>query len=151
VARGRLPLPSRAILRELQDLLARALPASIAQAHRLAIEGPTLRPFRVRATLRLRSLDVAGKVAEDAKAALRRRFDSATGGDDGQGWPLGHAPDEREIAATLVDIADLQGIDGLRIVAADGSPWHGTLRANELAVLADDGFDFSYALSQAVA
>lgn len=151
VARGRLPLPSRAILRELQDLLARALPAAIAQAHRLAIEGPTLRPFRVRATLRLRSLDVAGKVAEDAKAALRRRFDSAAGGDDGQGWPLGRAPDEREIAATLVDIADLQGIEGLRIVAADRSPWHGTLRANELAVLADDGFDFSYALPQAVA
>ncbi len=153
VMRGRQIVPARAVQRELERLLLAALPAGFGVAGSglaLVIAPPGARALRVRAELRVASLDVAGAVAEAVKRALQRHLDPATGGDDGLGWPLGASPDARDLAATLIDTPALDGIETLtllEITASGGqAPWPATLNADELAVLADDGLEFSYRL-----
>ncbi len=152
VMRGADPAPARAIVRELRALLVAAASPLLADGRRLSIEGPKLRRFRIRAQLRVGSLDVAGAVGDHAKRALRVRFDPAHGG-DGSGWPLGRAPDEREIAACLIDTPDLEGIERIELLeAVDGGerPWTRTLRSHELAWLEDDGVALAFALPKAI-
>ncbi len=150
VMRGRQIAPARAVQRELERLLLQALPAGFGatgSARTLLIAPPKARRLRVQAALRVASLDIAGAVADRAKQALQQRFDPATGADDGLGWPLGSAPDAREVAAALIDIEGLDGIDELTLLeasAAGETAWPATLAADELAVLPDDGLDFSY-------
>ena len=153
VMRGRQIAPARAVQRELERLLLAALPAGFGEPGSglaLVIAPPVPRLLRVRAELRVASLDVAGAVAAAASQALRQHLDPATGADDGLGWPLGAAPDRREIAATLVDTPALAGIETLDLfeITAGGAeaPWPATLNADELAVLAADGIDFAYLL-----
>ena len=153
VMRGRQIAPARAVQRELERLLLAALPAGFGEPGSglaLVIAPPVPRSLRVRAELRVASLDVAGAVAAAASQSLRQHLDPATGADDGLGWPLGAAPDAREIAATLVDTPSLDGIETLALleITAGGAeaPWPATLNADELAVLAADGIDFSYLL-----
>jgi len=152
VMKGRAFAPARALQRELKRLLQEALPPGFAAAgsgRSLTIAAPRPRLLRVHAELRVASLDVAGAVAERAKQALQQRFDSATGADDGLGWPLGASPDAREIAETLIDIEGLDGIAALTLFEATASgeaPWPATLAVDELALLPDDGLAFTYQL-----
>ena len=109
----------------------------------------------MRAELNVATLELAGGVAERAQQALRQRLDPASGGDDRLGWPLGAAPDAAEIAATLLDTPALDGIEHLTLIelvaAGVEAPWPATLNPDELAVLADDGFDFKYLLPRLTA
>lgn len=153
VMRGRQIAPARAVRRELERLLLAALPAGFGEPGSglaLVIAPPVPRLLRVRAELRVASLDVAGAVAEAASQVLRLHLDPATGADDGLGWPLGAAPDAREIAATLVDTPALDGIETLDLfeITPDGAEasWPTSLNADELAVLAADGIAFTYLL-----
>ena len=153
VMRGRQIAPARAVQRELERLLLAALPAGFNEPGSglvLVIAPPVPRLLRVRAELRVASLDVAGAVADAASQALRQHLDPATGADDGLGWPLGAAPDKRELAAALIDTPALDGIETLDLfeITAGGAeaPWPATLDADELAVLAADGIAFTYLL-----
>jgi hypothetical protein len=140
------------VQRELSRLLLAAMPPSYSQpgsGMTLQIVPPVSRRLRVQARLRVATLDVAGGVRAAATAALRRYFDPAGGADDGAGWPFGASPDARSIAAVLVDTPDLDGIDALALLEMTPqglAPWPATLVDDELAVLNDDGFDFSYDL-----
>ena len=153
VMRGLEIAPVRAVQRELKRLLLAAMPPGFGAAGSglaLEIVAPRPRRLRVRAELSVATLELAGGVAERAQQALRQRLDPASGGDDRLGWPLGAAPDEGEIAATLIDTPALDGIEHLTLIelVATGAeaPWPAALNADELAVLAEDGFDFKYLL-----
>lgn len=157
VMRGAQIAPARAVKRELERLLLDAMSAGFnAAGSGLAFDivPPRPRLLRVRAQLRVASLDAAGAVANAAKALLKARFDPATGADDGRGWPLGESPDDHEVEATLIDTPDLDGIDKLNLVEITPigeQPWPVTLQDDELAVLPDDGLDFTYTLVEAFA
>ena len=158
VMRGPQIAPVRAVQRELQRLLLAAMaPGFGAAGSGLALEivAPKPRRLRVRAELNVATLELAGGVAERAQQALRQRLDPASGGDDRLGWPLGAAPDAAEVAATLIDTPALDGIEHLTLIelvaAGVEAPWPATLNPDELAVLADDGFDFKYLLPRLTA
>lgn len=147
--RGPNPVPSRAMVRELAEVLARVLPPTLTGAMAPKLEGPTLREFRIRATLRVPALDTAGRVAQRAHDALAAYFDPAHGGDDGHGWPLGRAPAVDDVAARLIDLEGLEGIDDLALFERSSrgdEPLTGPLGPDELARLAHDGIAFRYAL-----
>lgn len=154
VMRGSDIAPARAVVRELRSALVAAMPPGFGTAGSglaLAIVGARPRRLRVRARLTVASLDVAGAVATLASAALRARLDPAVGGDDGLGWPIGVAPDAGTIEATLIDVANLDGIAAIDLVEISDTgerSWPATLAHDELAVLPADGFAFTYRLPE---
>ena len=66
----------------------------------------------------------------------------------------GDSPDASEVEATLIDTPALDGIERLRlleITPTGEAPWPATLQDDELAVLPEDGLDFTYGLVEASA
>jgi len=143
VMRGANPMPGAAQLRELHRTLVAAAPPLLGARQALRIGGPILRRLRVGLRLRVASLDDAGAVARDARKRIIALFDAATGGVDGDGWPLGENPAEADVAVGLADVPRLEGIASvaLREIADDGAeqPWPDSLKRTELAWLAKDG------------
>lgn len=148
VMRGQQPAPGQAARRSLRRRLLAAAAPQLAHVGQLTIQGPQLRRLRIHAALRVDTLDGSGQLANHARTTLSRFFDAATGGLDQQGWPLGAAPTEDDVALVLLDAPGLDSIDSIAFEAiqADGSgmPWNGQLRADQLAVLADDGVRVSF-------
>jgi hypothetical protein len=93
--------------------------------------------------LRIESLEDAGTLAISARDALTKFFDQALGGTSGRGWPLSREPVEADIAYALAEAAGLAGIAfiELREIDADGheSGWRGSVRKDEIVLLAEDG------------
>lgn len=142
VARAADPRPAPALLREARRELLEKAPPALAVPGAFEVSGPRLRPFQVTLKLAAASFDHAARLADQARKALRAWFDSTAGGRDGQGWPLGERPDEVGIAACLLGLEYLDGVLGVQVteLAADGAVRPlGTLRPDELALLADDG------------
>jgi hypothetical protein len=114
----------------------------------LRIVAPDVRRLRVDLRLRVASLDVAGDVASKARAQIRALFDSATGGVEGAGWPLGESPGEADVGGALADVSQLEGIAGiaLREIGADDSerPWPATIRRTELVWLDKEGVRITF-------
>jgi hypothetical protein len=75
--------------------------------------------LRVELELRVPTLDLAGRVAKEAKEKLVQRFNSESGGDDSQGWPLGRGPRDADIAEALLDIESLHGIASIVLLEVD--------------------------------
>jgi hypothetical protein len=142
VMRGAQPVPDAAQRRELERLLQRAATPLLGGPDALTIAGPKLRRLRLHLTLRVASLDDAGRLGADAKRLLARLFDTATGGVSGTGWPLGAAPSEEDVAYALADAADLAGIADIARVEIDAqgnvASWRAGVRQDELVVLAED-------------
>lgn len=143
VMKGQAPTPTAAQIRELRRVLLAAGPASLGEPGALRIGGPTVRPLRVDMTLRVESLDHAGAVAKRVKEQLAAFFDTAIGGLDRRGWPLGLSPGDDDIALALVDVPYLDAI--IEIARRerdeeDGSvrDWPATLPPGHLAMLAAD-------------
>jgi hypothetical protein len=152
VMRGTDPTPSRAMVRELTAVLSAALPPTLTGRLAPGIAGPVVRTFRVRATLRVPALETAGRVAQQARDALTRYFDPASGGDDGRGWLLGRTPSIDDAAARMIDIPGLDGIETLELFELAGGDERRevpALGADELARLAEDGTVFTYTLAEA--
>jgi hypothetical protein len=109
----------------------------------LRVEAPRIRRVRVHLGLRVQTLDDAGDTALDVKQALKRLFDAALGGMDGEGWPLGASPADDDIAFALDGARGLESIDriALSTVGPDGSDqaWQPAVRADELVCLDVDG------------
>lgn len=152
VMRGAQPLASRPIKRELRLALLATAPPELAVRKAFVIDDPVLRPFRVQLVLMTPSLAVSGRVAERAKAAIRRYFDTASGG-DGSGWRMGEAPIESDVAASLLDIPDLDGVRDVHLLAVDDSgamqPMRVRLRPDELAWLSPDGIELQFKVREA--
>ena len=153
VMRGADPVPDRAQIRELGAMLAERAPSQAMQA--LSVEGPRVRRLRIYLTLRVATLDVAGEVERDVKAALTAFFDTEQGGSAGEGWPLGASPSETDIAEALLSVASLEGIASVaRMEVDDGgteTPWPDAIRASDLAMAAADGVRIDFEIAEAAA
>jgi hypothetical protein len=141
------PRPAPALLREVRrELLGSAAPA-LAAPGAFEVGAARLRPFRVSLELAIATLDLSATVADASRKALRAWFDSALGGRDGQGWPLGAQPDETGIAACLLRLEHLDGVAGVELTERTGDgaarPLQ-PLRADELAVLDLDGITLQF-------
>lgn len=143
VMRGAQPQPSAAFKRELGRSLLAAAATPLGAPRALRIDGPVVRRLRVAVQLKMTSLDRSGEVAVSAQQKVAALLDSACGGYDGLGWPLGAEPSADDIAAALLDLPHLQGIGEieLREVHGDGAEaaWRGAVRPAELVMLAEDG------------
>jgi hypothetical protein len=149
VMRGKNPVPTAVQVRGLQRHLLAAAPVSLSASRALRIGGPRVRRLRIDLELRVETLDDAGKVGDDAKRRLNALFDTATGGPDKDGWPLGASPSPDDIAFALVDAPDLAGIGPVTLLESHDQgmerPWPGTLGPTELARLADDPIRIRFA------
>lgn len=143
VMRGRDPLPSRAVRRELRNhLLERASPM-LATAGALKIVPSDLIPIRVLLQLTITAVEFSGAAAKDAADRIQRLLDPAIGGHDETGWPLGQVPEETDIAATLAGTEHVEGIDACSVqrLNPDGGleDLHPPLRPAQLLNLVPDG------------
>ena len=149
VARGANSSPSRAQQRELRRMLLEIAPAALGVRNALTIAGPRLRKLRIALGLRVPNLDVGGAVATDAQARLVKRF-----GLDG-GWSLGRTPREDDVAESLLDIDNLDGIASIRLFEVDDvggdRPWQGTVARDELAVLGPEDVRVEFQILEAAA
>ncbi|QWW71208.1 baseplate J/gp47 family protein [Rhizobium sp. WYJ-E13] len=153
VMRGDRPVPSRAQQRELRRMLLDIAPPALAAPGALTIEGPGIRMLRVDVTVAIATLDIAAGVSDTATSRIRAFFDTERGGPNGEGWPLGQSPREEDVAVALLDIGGLDNILDISLIelSGDGSenPWPTGIRANELAMLADDGVRVAFKAKEA--
>jgi hypothetical protein len=154
VMRGANPWPSQAQRRELRRMLLEIAPAALAATGGLTITGPRIRRLCIALVLRVPTLDVAGAVANQAKAKLIARFDTEHGGEQGEGWPLGSNPREDDIAEALLDLADLDGIVSIQLREIDElgaeRPWQGAIGPRELVMLAPADIRIGFDVVEAV-
>jgi hypothetical protein len=119
VMRGADPLPSSATRRELtRYLLERAAPVFV-PAGGLRVIGPRLARLRITVSVTIRDLDASGEIRRAIVLGLQRLLDPALGGLDGRGFPLGQVPADAEIAASLLDIDDIDSLDRLSLERVD--------------------------------
>jgi hypothetical protein len=142
VMRGADPVPSAPQRRELRRLLQESA-SPLLGGTAISIAGPRQRKLRLALRLRVATLEDAGDTARAVRDSLAAFFDSASGGVEGSGWPVGAAPAEDDIAFALADARGLEGIAKIRMleVQPDGSEiaWSPAARADELVQLAKDG------------
>jgi len=148
VMRGRNPVPPQAVRRELRRALVACSDPALSADGAVVIAGPGLVPVHLQLRLSISSVERSGAVAQSVGDAIRNLLDPATGGLDGTGWKLGDVPSEADIAATLVGIRDLDGVEAIALqrVGEDGTLADvGHIRAGDLVQLGPDGigFDFS--------
>jgi hypothetical protein len=140
--RGDNPQPTAAQVRELRRFLLDAAPAALSAPGALRIEGPKVRQLQIELALRVETLDHAGELGEFVEQRLKNLFDTATGGIDKDGWPLGLNPTEDDIAYALIDAPHLESIGNvkLREIAGEGDvrAWPETVKETEIVMLADD-------------
>lgn len=160
IMRGEKPQPNAAQVRELRSLLLESAPASLSVRGALKITGPRVRRLRVILDLLVASLDYAGEVSRTVQQRIKDLFDTATGGADNDGWPLGATPSDEDIALALVDTRRLEGIEGvsLREVMSDGSerPWPDAVKPDavkpgELVALDDDAVRIAFKTVEVIA
>ncbi|WP_143036649.1 baseplate J/gp47 family protein [Paraburkholderia steynii] len=148
VMQGANPRPGAADVRELHRLLIGMAPPTLAATQALRIVGPDLRRLRVDLRLRVASLDVAGSVASEVREQIRALFDSATGGVEGAGWPLGESPGEADVGGALADVPQLEGIAGIELYEIGGNdserPWPATLQRTDLVWLDKGGVRITF-------
>ena len=150
--RGRNPRPGAAQIRELRrSLLATASPA-LAAPNALRIEGPQIRRLRLDLTLRVAAFDDAAALQRFVLDRVKALFDTASGGLDGAGWPLGARPTQEEIAAALILAPNLESIVDMTLyeVLEDGSerPWPTAFKASDLAMLDDDPMRVQFVIGE---
>lgn len=110
VMRGAVRTPSQSQVRELERYLAARAVPDLASGGALEIKGPRVLDLKLNLALNIGSLEDSGSVSEEATSRIQQLLDPATGGFDGQGWPLGEWPDRSDLAARLIDIARLEEI-----------------------------------------
>jgi hypothetical protein len=144
---GREPRPSKAVVRELHRyLLSKSLPM-LAAPDALQVRGPDVVDVRVSLALRVATLDDTASVAPTVVARIRAFLDPATGGHDGTGWRLGAVPAKDDVAAELVDIRRLEGVDDVSLAPIDPKNDLARLRRTELVRLVPDGVRLGFAVS----
>lgn len=152
IMRGKKPAPTTAQRRELRTYLLARAPASLGMTNALRIAGPNIRRLRLELTLRVSSLDKAGRLGNWVKEKVERFFDTSTGGVDEGGWPLGASPSEDDLAFALLDAADLESIKKITLYEVDADdgeqPWPALLKPTELAMLDPDPLRIHFETSE---
>jgi ribosomal protein L39E len=149
VTKGTSISPSRAQQREWRRALLEVAPPSLGVRDGLTIGGPRVRRLAIALTLRVRNLDLGGKVAEQAKDRLINCFDP------GAGWSLGRTARDEDIAEALLDIPDLDGIVSIGLFEVDElgteRPWRAPVAPNELITLAPENVRVGFDVMEAAA
>ncbi len=114
------PDPSRAQARALRAYLLEHASPVLTRKGSLAVVKVDRISFRIELHLRVESLDVTGSVSDEVKTKLKRLFDPSEGGWDGQGWRIGNVPTEDDVAANLIAIEGLDGIEDIVFSHNDG-------------------------------
>jgi hypothetical protein len=112
------PAPTATLLARLeQELSARASLDLAAAPPLLRVTGPAYR--RVRAYVVVEPVDPADvqRVKADVVAALDGFFDARRGGPDGQGWPIGRAVYESEVAQVLLGVPSVGSVHSLSLAS----------------------------------
>lgn len=150
--RGAQPLPNQAVCRELRHTLLEAASAQLALPKALQVLGPTVRYLRIALVLQVASLEVSGSLARYVKRTLHMFFDTATGSATQDGWSIGAAPSEDDIALALLDAPGLESIGTIEFseINTDGkaSIWRHEVRPHELVILADDAVRIDFRLME---
>lgn len=137
MARRGSPEPDRGTLRELRKYLVdRSLPGLV---RHLGLRRPRQRPLTVLLHLWADDLGLSGQLEAKAYQRIEQLLDPASGGLDQQGWPLGCAPSEADIAAALDDLGNGCGLTSVEIRDADGKHAPAPLARDELVTLAPKG------------
>ena len=101
------------------------------------------------------TLDDAGDVSRDVQQRIAALFDTATGGIDGDGWPLGAQPNDEDIALALLPVQKLEGLGDLQLreVLADGGDrrWTGAVKPDELVMLDKDAVRLEFETVEVIA
>ncbi|WP_395018476.1 hypothetical protein [Dongia sp.] len=146
--RGPDPLPDRALRRTLRDYLAGLAAPAAGSATALQVVAPDPVPLRVELKLTVAAIEMSPKVAQDSVARLVTLFDPGRGGLDGAGWRLGTAPSKPEIAAALVEIDGLEGVDDVVFKTIDKDdaliPLPAVLKPAQLLQLTGDDIRISF-------
>lgn len=136
--RGADAMPGAAVLRQLRTYLLSVAPPMLAAPGVLEVNGPREVPIHIGLTVIVDTIEMSGTVAAGAQQALTDLLDPATGGHDGLGWPFGAVPSDTDIAAALVALDHLEGIEPSTITRADGTALT-TLAVTDLVRLPADG------------
>jgi hypothetical protein len=95
----------------------------------------------VKLRLHVAALDDAGRVSNEVEKRLSSLFDTARGGTDHDGWPIGADVTPDDIALALVDTPRLESIEDLALVEVRDDadrPWPGNVKSGELVMLDQD-------------
>ncbi len=153
VMKGSSPTPSAVQRRELPRLLLEASPVSMSAPRALQIAGPGIRKLRIDLVLQVARLEHSARASTWVKDALSRFFDTALGGVDGDGWPLGERPSEDDIAFVLSDAPLIVGIGDIKLreSLADGRAvnWPDAIKPTEIVVLAEDPVRITFTTAEA--
>jgi hypothetical protein len=130
-------------------------PAALGARDALTIAGPRIRRLMVETGLRVSTLDVAGRVARDAKERLVARFSTEPAGENAVPWQIGRSPTEADLAETLLDIAGLDEIVSIKMFERDDLGreirWTGEVRSSDLVMLAAEDVRVDFKLLEAAA
>lgn len=155
VVRGAEPRPTAAQGRELVALLRDATVPLLGGPDGLTIAGPGLRTLRVDLTLRVAGLDKVGALGKRVDDRIVALFDTATGGIDDTGWPLGATPRTDDIALALAGDPDIESLASVSFVEQldDGTErsFEGPVKPDELVRLAKEKTRITFAIVEVVA
>jgi predicted phage baseplate assembly protein len=112
------PLPSRELLRRVQDYLeANVLPTAT-----IAVVGPLYITVSVSVELTLVALQGASAVEQAVQQALARFLHPLTGGPQGTGWAFGRQPQKSDFYALLEAIAGVDYVRTLEVAVSEDLP-----------------------------
>ncbi|GAB3374124.1 hypothetical protein GCM10027431_26450 [Lysobacter rhizosphaerae] len=148
VMRGRQPAPTRAQRRELANSLGKR--ATSALRHDVRVQSPTTVDLKVEITLAVRDPSKVAAIAAEVRERMTSLLDGASGGFDGSGWPLGRMVSGTDVAARIMQVPVIDGIDGIEQIEVmrkkDGAS---ALGRDQLAVLSADAVSIRFRTTEA--
>jgi hypothetical protein len=133
VRRGPKPGPTAAMRRALGRYLQERSSAAYRRPGALSIVGPKEIEIGITLVLTVADLARAGSIAETVRSKINALLDTATGGLDKLGWPLGLMVSQADVSAAISEVDGVLEIGGLTIRRLGEST--APIRANELIVL----------------
>lgn len=135
VRRGPDPNPTAAMRRALERYLEQRSSSAFSRPGALSVEGPVPVQIGLSVSLTVQDLALAGEIAEAVKSRIIALLDTATGGLDGLGWPMGLMVSEADLSAAISEVPDVLEIDRLIPRRLDDSA--AAIHANELVMLSE--------------
>lgn len=109
------PLPSARVRRELARYLRQQVAPDLAADGAIVVRPPALLRAFACLQVRIAGIDHTSAVKAECGRRIRQLLDPRTGGFDGLGWPLGTAPTEVDLAASLDGVEHLDELLSARL------------------------------------
>jgi hypothetical protein len=131
----RLPAKRPMASPELLEAVRRYLDRRRLVGTRLVVVGPQYLEVTVRATLAVNAGARSGRVLEDVRAALDSFLDPLSGGPNKGGWPFGRDVYRSEILEVIDEVAGVDHVENLELVADANAPQCGNLCVGPLMLV----------------